>query len=279
MVSIIFFLLIGVSQSIEKYEALTKEVKQEVVAGIKNDSLKKKKERLTQAEIDSLKENLNEGLKKSYIPKIARDKILKQVDDRAKDTISENGIDANFDFGNKRLEDFTSYVKKYPNSKIDVALEALGYQKNFTNRFLYTKTKRLNSVAKSKESRDQFFNEVLSYGSIALFVFLPFFTLFLKLFYIRRNYTYVDHLVFVFHVQTVFFMLFSFFVLLKIFGVNLSIILFLLLFLVYLIIAMKNFYVQGYLKTFLKFILLNISYLFVGGIGVVLVFVISFALF
>lgn len=279
MVSIIFFLLIGVSQSIEKYEALTKEVKQEVVAGIKNDSLKKKKERLTQAEIDSLKENLNEGLKKSYIPKIARDKILKQVDDRAKDTISENGIDANFDFGNKRLEDFTSYVKKYPNSKIDVALEALGYQKNFTNRFLYTKTKRLNSVAKSKESRDQFFNEVLSYGSIALFVFLPFFTLFLKLFYIRRNYTYVDHLVFVFHVQTVFFMLFSFFVLLKIFGVNPSIILFLLLFLVYLIIAMKNFYVQGYLKTFLKFILLNISYLFVGGIGVVLVFVISFALF
>ena len=43
--------------------------------------------------------------------------------------------------------------------------------------------------------------------SISLFIFLPIFTLFLMLLYIRRKYTYMEHLVFVFNTQTVFFLL------------------------------------------------------------------------
>lgn len=222
-------------------------------------------------------------MNKSFItiPKSAKKKILEEVEKSAKDTISKSNDDEiNVNFGgDSRLDKFVKYQKKYPDSKIDQALDSLGYDKNFTNRFIYTRAKHVNRFTKSKESREEFFSEVLSYGSIALFIFLPFFTLFLKFFYIRRKYTYVDHLIFVFHIQTVFFMLFSIFFLLEIFGLNPKSWIFLLLFLLYLIIAMKQFYEQGYFKTILKFLLLNLSYFIIGFIGVIFVFLISFALF
>lgn len=222
-------------------------------------------------------------MNKSFItiPKSAKKKLLEEVEKSAKDTISksnEDEINVNFG-GDSRLDKFVEYQKKYPDSKIDQALDSLGYDKNFTNRFIYTRAKHVIRFTKSKESREEFFSEVLSYGSIALFIFLPFFTLFLKFFYIRRKYTYVDHLIFVFHIQTVFFMLFSIFFLLEIFGLNPKSWIFLLLFLLYLIIAMKQFYEQGYFKTILKFLLLNLSYFIIGFIGIIFVFLISFALF
>ena len=283
MVSIVFFLLIGLSESIDKYEALSKESK-EVEKSLENTSKKndvnERKKKLTQVKIDSVKKKIDKELEESYVPKIAREKILEQVENEAKDTIANNELEGDFNFGDKRIDDFTKHIRHNPGTNnVDVALDSLGYEKNFTNRFVFVKTKRLYLVTKNKENRAQFFNEVLSYGSIALFVFLPFFTLFLKLFYIRRKFTYIDHLLFVFHVQTVFFMLFSVFVLLQIFDIAPNIMLFALLFLVYLIIAMKKFYAQSFLKTFFKFILLNMVYFFVAGIGVVMVFLISFAMF
>mgnify|MGYP001048107349 CR=1 FL=1 len=271
-------MLIGLSKSIDKYEALTQEAKEEIITVNKKDSIKEKKEVLTQAKIDSIKDQLDNDLKRSFIPEVAREKILAEVEKSAKDSTTLNNGGNNIDLGGTRLDDFAKYVKKYPDAKIDVALDSLGYEKNFTNRFLYTKAKRINSFTESEDSREEFLSEVLSYGSVALFVFLPFFTLFLKFFYIRRKYTYVDHLIFVFHIQTVFFMLFSIFVILQIFDLKPELWIFILLFLLYLIIAMKKFYQQSYLKTFLKFVLLNVSYFIIGIIGVVFVFLLSFAL-
>ena len=272
-------MLVGLSKTINKYEELAKEEQTAVTEEKKKDSIKKKKEVLTPEKIDSIKEKLDYDLKRSFVPKVAREKILQEVEKNAKDTVAMNNGGTNIDLAGTRLDDFAKYVKKYPDSKIDVALDSLGYEKNFTNRFLYLKAKRINSFTESEESRQEFFSEVLSYGSFALFVFLPFFTLFLRFYYIRRKFTYVDHLIFVFHVQTVFFMLFSIFVLLQIFDVQPKLWIFIILFLMYLIIAMKKFYQQGYIKTILKFILLNISYFTIGVIGVILVFLISFALF
>jgi hypothetical protein len=54
---------------------------------------------------------------------------------------------------------------------------------------------------------------------------------------------------------------------------------FTMLFLLYLIIAMKKFYQQGYFKTFVKFLLLNLTYSIVASIGIAYVLLISFALF
>jgi hypothetical protein len=167
------------------------------------------------------------------------------VNDSIKTTNNEADDPINLSFGGDSILDkFIDYQKKYPDSKIDVALDSLGYDKNFTNRFLYTRAKAANSFTKSSETREQFLSQLLSYGSIALFIFLPLFTLFLKLFYIRRKYTYVDHLIFVFHIQTVFFMLFSIYFLLEIFNVDPELGIFIIMFLLYLIIALKKFYQQ-----------------------------------
>jgi len=280
-------LIIGLTKTKEKYQNLANETKENINDVIRKDSIEnkdnsKKDIELTQEKIDSIVNNLDEDLQQSYIPEIARKKILEEVEKEAKDTtkIKGNNNDITFKFGGEtRLDDFAEYAKKYPDSKIDVALDSLGYEKNFTNRFLFTKAKSLYTISKSEESREQFFSQVLSYGSIALFIFLPFFTLFLRFFYIRRKYTYVDHLIFVFHVQTVFFMLFTIFLILRLCTLKPEIWVFIVLFLLYLIIAMKKFYQQGYFKTFMKFLLLNISYMIVSGIGVSFLFVISFLLF
>ena len=121
---------------------------------------------------------------------------------------------------------------------------------------------------------------MISYVSISLFIFLPLFTLFLKLFYSRRKFTYVEHLIFVFHTQTVFFLLLTIFYIIDyakhpqyISGV------FLLLFLMYLYLAMKRFYKQGSLKTFIKFLLVNWVFLFISVIGSILVTLITFVFY
>jgi hypothetical protein len=257
--------LVGLYNTKEKYQSLAKENTPEI--------------------IDEMKVKLNEEMKNSFIavPEATRKQILAEIDKEANDSteFKTNSGAINFDFGNgeSKLDKFVAYQKNYPDSTIDVALDSLGYDKNFTNRFIYTRAKTVNSFTKSKESRDQFFNLLLSSGSIALFILLPIFTLFLKLFYIRKEYTYVAHLIFVFHIQTVFFMLFSIYYILKIAGVNPQLWVFTILFLVYLFIALKQFYQQGYFKTTIKFLLLNLSYSIVASIGIVFVLLISFALF
>lgn len=221
------------------------------------------------------------------IPEKIRENILIEIENEAKegtdlDTI--NGSNKNKDHViesdlSTKLEIFMEYVNKNPKANINKALDTLGYQKNFTNRFLFTRAESINAFKENKETRNQFFNQLLSYGSIALFVFLPIFTLFLKLYYVRRKYTYVDHLIFVFHVQTVFFMLFSFYFIFIILKLSPSLWVFLGLFLLYLYLAMKNFYEQGYFKTFLKFLLLNVSFSLIASFGIIIVFLVSFAFF
>ena len=277
-------------KTIQKYEEFTKYSIKQVTTNVKKDSTttKDKKEKLTPEKLDSIKQELNDKMDKSFIPipKKAKEKLMEELDKELKDStnlkkINDNsGKDINLEFGgDTRLDKFVSYVDKNPEAEIDIALDSLGYEKNFSNRFLYTRAKTVHSFTKSKETREQYFNQLLSYGSIALFIFLPIFTLFLKFYYIRRKFTYIDHLVFVFHVQTVFFMLFAFHFIFLIFHLEPKLWIFIILFLLYLYLAMKKFYQQGYIKTFFKFILLNISFGFIGIFGVAILFVISFAIF
>jgi hypothetical protein len=114
-----------------------------------------------------------------------------------------------------------------------------------------------------------------------LFISLPIFALILKLLYVRRKqFFYADHAIFSIHHY-----IFSFILLLVFFLVDelkktigggifdwIEIIL-LLLWPIYLYAGMKNFYRQGWRKTFLKFFLLNI----LGFISLVILFVIFFS--
>ncbi|WP_420851004.1 DUF3667 domain-containing protein [Polaribacter marinus] len=274
-VSIIFFLILGISKSIDKFKELKNGDFNKEARTVNNDRSNKK-----EVNIDSLKNVVNTELKNSWIPidSLKRNEIVNQIAENAKDS-TKNKKTGIISFGEgTRLDHFISFQKKYPDIEIDRGLDSLKYEKTFFNRFLYSRAKVANTFIK-KDAREQFLNQLLSYGSVALFLFLPFFTLFLKFFYIRKKYTYVDHLVFVFHTQTVFFMLLSIYFLLELFNLNPEIWIFVVLFLVYLLIAMRKFYQQGYFKTFIKFCMLNIAYLIISSIGVTIVFLISFALY
>ncbi|MGB0880937.1 MAG: DUF3667 domain-containing protein [Polaribacter sp.] len=283
-VSIIFFLILGITKSVDKFKSLAKTTKADVVKTIKNEEEKRKKKR-TQKEIDSIKQDIDKRMRESFIPipEKARKKLLEEIEKDVKDTtktvIGNDGASISFVDSSTRLDKYIQYQKEHPKTDIDTALDSLKEEKTFFNRFLYNRAQVVNSFVDKKESREQFFNQLLSYGSVALFFFLPIFTLFLKLFYIRRKYTYVDHLVFVFHTQTVFFMLLSIYYLLELFGAKPKLWIFILLFVIYLFIAMKKFYQQGYFKTLIKFFLLNFSYMIIATVGVLAVLLISFALY
>ncbi|MEN1784478.1 MAG: DUF3667 domain-containing protein [Bacteroidota bacterium] len=105
-----------------------------------------------------------------------------------------------------------------------------------------------------------------------VFVFLPLFTIFIFLAYIRKKYTYTDHLVFSFHTQSLLFILLIIsWVVDSLFHISTAGFS-LLIFSIYLFQSMRKFYGQGVFKTIVKFIFLNVVFMVLGIISVTLLF-------
>ena len=289
-VSILFFLILGLSKSINKFEELKDGVLKDKSSSISynyDDEIKKNNK-------DSLKIEARAAFENSLISldSTKRKETLNQIPsistmysyffDEAEEANDSIIVSAKNKTEKKQFNKITEYLqfqKKYPEINIDDALDSLNFPKDFENRFLYERSKTIRQVFKDRDSIDKFSNQALSYGSVSLFIFLPFFTLFLRLFYIRRKYTYVDHLIFVFHTQTIFFIILTLVIILSLFANTEGLWIFIFLFLAYLFLAMKKFYQQGYLKTFVKFLMLNFVYLIFGILGVFFVTLISFAIY
>jgi len=179
----------------------------------------------------------------------------------------------------KKISNFMAYDKKHKNTPIIEALDSLKYEKTRWNIFYYKKAQDFNKFKKDSSFRKSYLDSVISKISVALFFMLPIFTMFLSLLYFRHKKNYTEHLVFVFNVQTVFFILliiFSIFdrVLVTDIGIGLSI----LIFLFYLYKSLRNFYKQGRIKTILKYVMLNTAFVFLAIIGLVIISFISFIL-
>lgn len=122
-----------------------------------------------------------------------------------------------------------------------------------------------------------FLNEFLSTVPFAIFAFLPFFTIFLWLVYIRKKFTYTDNLVFSFHSQSLFFILLIIsFLIDQIFGTT-SIGWFILIFAIYLFLSMRRFYGQGWFKTTVKYLFLNTIFIILASVAA-LIFLVGSAL-
>jgi hypothetical protein len=282
--SVLFFLIIGAYKTKQKYLELNKIATEEKIN--LHDKRNTSRDSLPQNKKDSIKFILERQLNEFpiAIPEKTKKKILKDAEENLKkdeknklESLGNGNINFSIEKDSK-FEKFINFGKKNPKISVDNALDSLNYPKNFTNRFLYTKAKNIHEVFENENLRSQYFNQLLSYGSIGLFVFLPLFTLCLKLFYIRRKFNYVDHLIFVFHTQTVFFLLFSLYFLLSIFGTEVQWI-FIALFLLYLFMAMRKFYNQSFFKTLIKYFLVNMSFLILGSMASVAILLISFALY
>jgi len=176
-----------------------------------------------------------------------------------------------------KITEFMKYDNEHEDVDIPTALNELGYKVNNRNIFYFSKAQNINKFTKDPAFIKSYLDNIISKISVALFFILPIFTLILALLYVRNKYNYSEHLVFVFHTQTVFFILLIFFLLIdKAFNIGWGITIFLLLFLIYLFIALRNFYRQGWFKTFIKYFILNTFYFILALIGGIIVSFIAF---
>jgi len=179
-----------------------------------------------------------------------------------------------------KIKKFMDYDKENKNANINVALNDLGYDKTKWNVFYYKKAQDINKII-SQDSTfiSDYANDFISRISIALFFLLPIFALFAAIIYFRHQYNYTEHLVFIFNVQTVFFILLMFFILFdRILKTDFGIALFFLIFAFYLYKSMRNFYEQGRIKTFIKYLLLNSAFILLASIGSVVIAFLAFVL-
>ena len=271
-ISLVFFVLIGF---VNKYEDLKGAGKTKNVININPNAVNKKKDSIlkeTQKKLDLLK-NIDPN-----------DKDLKKIDKNViqpllKADNSAISLDTLY-FGNnnsliaKKLTRYNRFYKTHKNLSTEQALDSLQEPKIFWNRFYYSKIKSIYSIVKDKGN--SLIKKIMSNLSIALFIFLPFFTLFLKLLYVRRRLNYMEHLVFVFNTQTVFFLFMIILLILTLITESAAAPgIFVLMFLGYLYLAMLKFYKQGWFKTFVKFCILNIIYLNLSGIGLTIVSILA----
>ena len=269
-VSILFFLLLGISNKMDDTLLVPEIPDTQTIA------------------IDSI---LNDNVK---------DELLKELDStdqkivtsfNSKDfNISDMLIDSTYQYKIKqdsvkqislsdKIQDFNVYQER--NSVIassTAALNDLGYPITFWNIFYFEQIQKLKSNIEEFQSDkgQNFIKKFMSKLSIGLFIFLPLFTLSFKLIYFRKRMNYMEHLVFVFHTQTVFFLLMTIYIIIGFITNYEGLWPFLLLFLIYLFMSLQRFYKQGWFKTFIKFILLNIIYLNIGGVAAVISAFIAF---
>lgn len=114
---------------------------------------------------------------------------------------------------------------------------------------------------------------------IMLLIMMPFLALFLKLVYVRQQRYFVEHLVFSFHHHALVFFLFAILSLFPEDYYSTIMPLGAMTVLVFLFLAMKRVYQQGNFKTFLKFCIFNLSYLFLFLFALLTTLIISFLLF
>jgi hypothetical protein len=128
------------------------------------------------------------------------------------------------------------------------------------NVFLYERFKNINLFQNEVGFGEDVFNDrLVSNIPMSLFIVLPLFTLIFSLLYIRQPFTYTEHLIFVFNMQSALFWI----LLVEKFifkSTNILNLIFLLLFLFYLYISLRVFYRQSRFKTIVKFIIISISY-------------------
>jgi len=125
-----------------------------------------------------------------------------------------------------------------------------------------------------------FISFLLSKSIWIMLAMMPFLGLLFKLLYIRRSRYYVEHLIFSFHIHSFAFILLTISILLHVFaGISWASGLSVLGVLVYAFFAMKRVYRQSFGKTFVKFTIVTIAYLFIFALFLMMGSLISVALF
>ncbi len=174
---------------------------------------------------------------------------------------SEKALDSLsfFDNYHKRSSLYLAYHYTHQTEKPKEALNHLHHTDNFTNRWLYSRTIAWQKIM---EHPDEFVNYTTTNIPFFLFFFTPFYALFFWLLYSKKKYTYMEHMIFIFHIFS-----FVFLVLLiailpdELFGNDIVVsALFTFIGPFYFYNALRKFYGQGHLVTLIKFVILSILF-------------------
>lgn len=179
----------------------------------------------------------------------------------------------------KQVTYYESYTEKHKIADPETALRKMGHNNTKWNQSLYEKMVLMESIGRDPTILADI---ILPKLPIFLFLFTPVLTLFLWLLYARRDFTYMEHLVFAFNVFTFVFLSMILLILVKwiSFGyINLAQFFFWFIGPFYFYKSMRNFYGQRRIKTILKFLL--VSFIFVIGLitGVSLLLLVGIALY
>ncbi|MBC2839029.1 DUF3667 domain-containing protein [Robiginitalea sp. SC105] len=153
-----------------------------------------------------------------------------------------------------KMDAFMTVINRDTLFTFEEAVERYEFEDSRENRLAFRTAASLNRV---KKQPGTFLSDLISRLPFATFFFLPIFSVFITLAYIRKKYTYTDNLVFSFHIQSLFFILLIIGYLMdSLIGLDIYWLCFI-AFAVYLFAAMRRFYKQGVFKTIIKYLFLN----------------------
>ncbi|MEM7484978.1 MAG: DUF3667 domain-containing protein [Bacteroidota bacterium] len=160
-----------------------------------------------------------------------------------------------------KMEFFTRKIRQDTLRNFADARTRYGAGNNFEDKIAFNSS---NSLLKAIREPGSFLNATISKLPFVIFFFLPVFTIFIWVVYIRKNYTYTDHLIFSFHNQSLLFILLILSLVIDSIFNTASSGMFLLIFGIYLYKSMRKFYGQGRFKTIVKYIFLNTIFTFLA---------------
>ncbi|MEB8330252.1 DUF3667 domain-containing protein [Flavobacteriaceae bacterium KMM 6897] len=164
---------------------------------------------------------------------------------------------------------FMTLLKNKRVKRFNTAKEELKIPENYQNRKSFDMAK---SLLKAVDQPGTFLNFLISKIPFFIFFFLPVFALFIWLMYVRKKHNYIEHLIFSFHIQSLLFILLLISFIIDAIFKTASGWIFLLIFSVYLYKAMRNFYGQGRLKTFVKYLILNTVFFILAVFSIIILF-------
>lgn len=169
----------------------------------------------------------------------------------------------------ERMNFFFAFLRKDSIRTFAEAQEKYGVEETFKNKLAFNGSK---SSLKALDEPGSYLNNTIAKLPLVIFFFLPVFTIFILLAYIRKKYTYTDHLIFSFHNQSILFILLILSWIIDSFFNTATAWIAFTVFSIYLFQAMRKFYGQGVFKTIIKYFFLNSVFMFLALICVVLLF-------
>jgi hypothetical protein len=172
---------------------------------------------------------------------------------------------------------FSDFYKRTEIRNPHVALDSLNYADNSFNQWFYKKTV---DIERFSTDPDLFWNYFYGKVPFIIFFYLPVFAIFIWLLYLRRPFTYMEHLIFTFHNQTTWFIFYGISISLDaVMDTDLFSWIATGLFVFYLYKAFRRFYGQGRVKTILKFIIINFIFFILAIIATLFSLLASFAIY